>query len=446
MNLQEHNVSDNNFEQCIKCTVCTVYCPVAAVNPDFPGPKQAGPDGERLRLKKNNFYDETLKYCLNCKRCEVACPSNVKIGDIIQAARIKYSEKKFKLRDFILANTDLVGTLSSPFAPVVNGVLGLRPTKAVLDSVLKIDHRRVFPKYAFGTFESWYKKNEAARQSSFPTQVSYFHGCYVNYNNPQLGKDLIKVMNALGVGDRVVGTASTSLEYLQDYINDDIANLGTIKEADLEAVMACEPDVIFIGGRLASSYDALSEIAPVVYLATDTELGVVESVRQNALTIASMFGLEDKVDELMAGFDARIASLSEFAAGKTAIVGLVTSGSYNVLGNDGRCSIIGREIGFENIGVDANIDTSTHGNEASFEFIVEKAPDYIFVMDRDAAIGTDGAKLAQEITENELVMSTEAYKNDNIVYLAHPAVWYTAEGGITALDLMLQDLESELLR
>ena len=88
----------------------------------------------------------------------------------------------------------------------------------------------------------------------------------------------LDILDALGVGDRVVGTASTSLEYLQDYINDDIANLGTIKEADLEAVMACEPDVIFIGGRLASSYDALSEIAPVVYLATDTELGVVESV------------------------------------------------------------------------------------------------------------------------------------------------------------------------
>ncbi len=116
-----------------------------------------------------------------------------------------------------------------------------------------------------------------------------------------------------------------------------------------------------------------------------------------------------------------------------------------MLGNDGRCSMIGREIGFENIGVDANIDTSTHGNEASFEFIVEKAPEYIFVMDRDAAIGTDGAQLAQEIMENELVMGTDAYKNGNIVYLAHPAVWYTAEGGITALDLMLQDLESELL-
>ena len=199
MNLQQHNISDNNFEQCIKCTICTVYCPVAAVNPNYPGPKQAGPDGERLRLKKFNFYDESLKYCINCKRCEVACPSNVKIGDIIQAARIKYSKKQPKLRDYILANTDLVGTLSTPFAPIVNTTLGLKPVKAILDGVMKIDHRRTFPKYAFGTFESWYKK-VAEKQAAYPSQVSYFHGCYVNYNNPQLGKDLIKVMNAFSIG------------------------------------------------------------------------------------------------------------------------------------------------------------------------------------------------------------------------------------------------------
>lgn len=255
----------------------------------------------------------------------------------------------------------------------------------------------------------------------------------------------LDILDALGVGDRVVGTADTSLEYLQDYINDDIANLGTIKEADLEAVMACEPDVIFIGGRLSSSYDALSEIAPVVYLATDVEIGVVESVRKNATTIASMFGLEDKVEELMTDFSARIDELKTVSEGKTAIVGMCTSGSLNVLGNDGRCSIIGVEVGFENIGVDADIDTSTHGNEASFEFIVEKNPDYIFVMDRDAAIGTDGAQLAKDIMENELVMGADAYINGNLIYLEHPAVWYTAEGGITALDIMLSDLESELL-
>lgn len=256
----------------------------------------------------------------------------------------------------------------------------------------------------------------------------------------------LDILDALGVGDRVVGSASTSLDYLQSYVTDEnISNLGTIKEADLEAVMACEPDVIFIGGRLSKSYDALSEIAPVVYLSTDSSIGVVESVRKNAATIASMFGLEDQVATLMGGFDSRIETLKAFAEGKTAIMGLCTSGGFNVLGNDGRCSIIGVEIGFENVGVDANIDTSTHGNEASFEFIVDKNPGYIFVMDRDAAIATEGAQLAQEIMENELVMGTDAYKNGQIVYLDHPAVWYTAEGGITALDLMLADLESTLL-
>lgn len=255
----------------------------------------------------------------------------------------------------------------------------------------------------------------------------------------------LDILDALGVGDRVVGTADTSLDYLQHYLNDQVANVGTIKEADLEAVMSCEPDVIFIGGRLAESYDALSEIAPVVYLATDTQLGVVESVRKNAAAIASLFALEDKVEALMADFDGRIAALSDFARGKNAVVGMVTSGGFSVLGNDGRCSIIGREIGFENVGVSEASGTSTHGNEASFEFVVEKNPDYLFVLDRDAAIGTDGAKLAQEIVENQLVQGTDAYRNGRIVYLAHPAVWYTAEGGITALDLMLADLEGALL-
>ena len=156
----------------------------------------------------------------------------------------------------------------------------------------------------------------------------------------------LDILDALGVGNRVVGTASTSLDYLQTYINEDIPTVGTIKEADLETVMACEPDVIFIGGRLASSYDALSEIAPVVYLSTDTEVGVVESVRENATTIASMFGLEEKVDELMADFDARITALKEFAANKTAILVMFTSGSLNVICKDVRCTIIGKEIGF----------------------------------------------------------------------------------------------------
>lgn len=192
-------LADNSFENCIKCTVCTTYCPVAKVNPNYPGPKQAGPDGERLRLKDPLLYDDALKYCTNCKRCEVACPSDVKIGDIIQRAKANYSQHKPTLRDAILSHTDLMGTLSTPFAPIVNMTTGLKPVRKLLDKALKIDHRRELPKYSLGTFRHWYKK-QAAEQAKFADQVAFFHGCFVNYNHPQLGKDLVSVFNAMGIG------------------------------------------------------------------------------------------------------------------------------------------------------------------------------------------------------------------------------------------------------
>ena len=199
MKLQEYTVSKHNFEECMKCTVCTAYCPVLQVNPLYPGPKQAGPDGERLRLKDPYFFNYALKYCMNCKRCEVACPSDVNVADLIQAARIKYDHSKPKLRDTILASTDFMGTLARPFAPIVNGVTGLGITKTALDATLKIDRQRTFPKYSARSFEGWLKHRDK-EQAAFQDQVAYFHGCYVNYNYPQLGKDLVKVLNALGVG------------------------------------------------------------------------------------------------------------------------------------------------------------------------------------------------------------------------------------------------------
>lgn len=271
----------------------------------------------------------------------------------------------------------------------------------------------------------------------------------------------LDILDNLGLGSRVVGVPTISLDYLKAYETDgNTANVGTVKTPDLEAIMACEPEIIFMAGRMSEYYDDLCEIAPVIRLISDTDLGLVESVRRNAAVIGSIFGAEEQVDALLDQYDARISALADVAAGKTALLGLCTSGGFNLLGNDGRCSLIVNEIGFDNIGADAATaggsasrgesaestggSTPTHGNEASFELVVQLAPDYIFVMDRDAAIGTNGAQLAQEIMENELVMKTDAYKNGNLVILAHPGIWYTAEGGITALGIMLDDLEAAL--
>ncbi|MCT8593414.1 anaerobic glycerol-3-phosphate dehydrogenase subunit C [Glaesserella parasuis] len=200
-----HHGFDESFESCIKCTACTAVCPVSRNNPMYPGPKQSGPDGERLRLKSPELYDEALKYCTNCKRCEVACPSDVKIGDIIVRARNRHLDRQnkplmHKLRDAILSNTDIMGKMNTPLAPIVNTITGLKATKFLLEQTIKESRHRSLPKYAFGSFRNWYMKKEQERQALYREKVAYYHGCYVNYNNPQLGKELIDVFNAMDIG------------------------------------------------------------------------------------------------------------------------------------------------------------------------------------------------------------------------------------------------------
>lgn len=143
----------------------------------------------------------------------MACPSDVKIGDIIQRARAQYSQQTPTLRDAILSHTDLMGTLSTPFAPLVNATTGLKPVRRLLDAALKIDHRRTLPKYGFGTFRRAYRQLAAA-QAQYSEQVAFFHGCYVNYNHPQLGKDLIRVVNTLGTGVQLLSKKNAAASRL----------------------------------------------------------------------------------------------------------------------------------------------------------------------------------------------------------------------------------------
>lgn len=254
----------------------------------------------------------------------------------------------------------------------------------------------------------------------------------------------LDILDSLGLGDKVVGIPKkSSVSYLTSYIeNSEIVNLGSVKEVDMEALNSLEPDLILIGGRLASEYENLSKIAPTVGVQIDHEGGYLGSARSNVENIASLYGKADEAERIFADFETRIEVLRAAAEGKTSITGLVTSGSLSTLGDGSRCSLITNEVGFENAADDVN---ATHGDTASFELLLDKNPDYIFILDRDTAINSEGAKVAKEVMDNEIVHKTNAYQNDRIVYLT-PDVWYLSEGGIQATDTMLEDLEAGILR
>lgn len=264
----------------------------------------------------------------------------------------------------------------------------------------------------------------------------------------------LDILDALDLGDRIVGSAKVTIEYLTDYNPDDsngkIANLGSVKTADLEQVAACAPDVIFIGGRLSGSYDALLEIAPVVYLAVDYGKGVVESTKSNAMTIASIFGKTDEVEAMFNGFEPRITALKNVLDGKNVLLSMYNNNALSVMATESQLNFMVNELG----GVDAGVSVAgdvkaAHGTDAGWETIVDLDPEYMFVLDRSTATGAadEGVMGAREVIENDLIKEMDVYKNGKIVYfINHANVWYTSTGGVQALDTMIADLEGALLK
>lgn len=232
--MQDNNLG--NFQDCLKCNICAEVCTMMEANPLYPGPKQAGPDELRYRIKDPAFFDNALKYCLNCKRCEVACPSGVKVGDIVARAKIKYGHSQHKMRDLMLSSTDLVGGMATTFAPIVNLALSLDITKSVLDSTFGVSAHASMPKYASKRFEQWFKKVKA-HQEGYSRFVEYFHGCYVNYNYPQLGQDFVTLMNACGYGVHILekqkccGVALIANGFASQATSAAKANLASIRKA-----------------------------------------------------------------------------------------------------------------------------------------------------------------------------------------------------------------------
>ena len=254
---------------------------------------------------------------------------------------------------------------------------------------------------------------------------------------------VLDILEELGLADAVVGLPkdSTLPEYLAKFESDDYKNVGSLKEYDFEAINALEPELIIIGGRGAESYDQLSKIAPTIIIRNDWTQEYMDFFPENLRTVASIFEAEDLADSYLADFEERINAINEIVTAdeSTALVTLLSSRTLKGLGPDARCSIISNEMGFDNLAI--GLDESTHGDGISFEYILDLDPDYLFVLDRNAAIGETDFGTAEEIVENELIQNTSAYQNGNIVYLS-PVEWYLVEGGLTSTGNMIAEIEA----
>ena len=245
----------------------------------------------------------------------------------------------------------------------------------------------------------------------------------------------LDTLDALGVGDRVIGAATKNLpSYLDKY--KDVESAGGIKEPDLEKINQLQPDLIIISGRQSDYKEELAKIAPTLYLAVDTK-EPWESVQQNVNALAEIFGKEDKAKEELATLTKEIEETKEKASKleQTALVTLVNEGQLSAYGSGSRFGLVHDVFGFKQ--ADDQIEASTHGQSVSYEYILEKNPGILFVVDRTKAIGGDDSK--DNVSANELVAQTDAGKNDQVISL-QPEVWYLSGGGLESMKLMIKDV------
>jgi glycerol-3-phosphate dehydrogenase subunit C len=208
-------------DDCYKCSTCDSACPVAAVDDDFPGPKFQGPEQWRLKRKDDQDIDDSVLSCSNCMRCDSACPSDVPLSQMHNTARGQFVEEQMEklsteyVRNRILANYRFFAELGSKVPRLTNFVMGNSVVQTVNEKLLGITSQREFPEFAEQTFREWWAERggnatskERAREAraqrggatvrSEAKRVAYFHGCYSNYNTPEVGKALVRLFEEFG--------------------------------------------------------------------------------------------------------------------------------------------------------------------------------------------------------------------------------------------------------
>ncbi|HEY4431833.1 MAG TPA: siderophore ABC transporter substrate-binding protein [Paenibacillus sp.] len=250
----------------------------------------------------------------------------------------------------------------------------------------------------------------------------------------------LDTLDKLGV--EVTGLPQSNVpSYLSKYSDAKYENVGGLKEPDFEKINSLSPDLIIISGRQQDSYEEFSKIAPTLYVAVDNA-NYMESFTNNVKTLGKIFGKEAEVEAELATINDSVQALNTKATadGKKALIILANEGKISAYGAGSRFGIIHDVFGFAQ--ADEKIEVSTHGQSVSYEYVADKNPDYLFVVDRDAAVKSDGSKSgsAKDAVENDLVKNTNAFKNGKIIYL-DPNYWYLSGGGLISVSEMLKEVE-----
>ncbi|KZF00758.1 MULTISPECIES: siderophore ABC transporter substrate-binding protein [unclassified Rhodococcus (in: high G+C Gram-positive bacteria)] len=205
--------------------------------------------------------------------------------------------------------------------------------------------------------------------------------------------------------------------------NDAILDVGTHREPNLEVVSEAEPDLIIGGYRFQEYTDELGQIAPTIDISPDDE-NFVDTLKAQTETLGVIFDKEDRAAEIVAALDAAEASAAAQTTGQPVFLANVNGGKI-----DNGAARIGRLLEPLTLtDVFAGQAGDVHGDSGlAPETIAQANPDWVIVLDRDAAAGEPGSSPAKAVFDaQEAFADTTFTTEDQIIYL--DPFFYTREG------------------
>lgn len=260
--IQDHGPVELTLDNCIKCNICVTACPVAAVTDLFPGPKYEAPQAGRFRQPKQDTPDHSVDYCSGCRVCNMVCPTGVKIAEINARARhdiVSQGEvsPRLRLRNNLLARSELLGQIGQPVAPLANFALNNPASRWIADKAFGIAAEAPLPRFASQKFSRWFNNRRDRRLSE--KKVVYFRGCATEYYEPRVGKAAVQVLEANGFEVIVPEQNCCGLPLLS---NGEFAAATQYHQSNIDKLIGYVKDGYVIVGTSTSCTLTLKEEAP----------------------------------------------------------------------------------------------------------------------------------------------------------------------------------------
>jgi glycerol-3-phosphate dehydrogenase subunit C len=148
-------------------------------------------------------YRKMVDLCWQCKLCFNHCPYtpphrwDIDFPRLMLRAKAARAAKEGVTRqDRWLGNPDAVGGMGALGAPVSNWANGFKPFRAAMEKAVGVHRDRNLPKFHRRTFAKWFSGRGPRVAEGHP--VALFFTCLVNYNEPQVGRDTVSVLEKNG--------------------------------------------------------------------------------------------------------------------------------------------------------------------------------------------------------------------------------------------------------